>query len=408
MRMLSNILNNFRYISSPLAGESQGGGEVGRISMDCSFSHPLAASRQGRGQRSFWKSFLLYCVPLFSTVLMLNLAGCSHDDKEEKEQPPVVKGLTLEKVALATLPEQFEASGTVKAKNAAQLAARISGTVSEIHAQEGDRVQRGSLLVTLVALESTSGASEAAHAVEEALARKRLADVTYGRFVKLYQEQAVTGQELDTRRAERDMADQALARAREAARSAAAVAGYTRIIAPISGVVTAKAVDPGSTVFPGMPLLTIEEEGRYRLELAVPETLRGKVALGASVPVFLDGSNGSSTGTVVEIVPKVDPVSRTVTVKLDIPATGRQSGQFGRALLPVGEKQGLLVPKTAVLERGQLTFIWVVDDGNIARMRLVKPGNAMAERIEILAGLSAGERIVVGGMEKVTDGAQVK
>jgi RND family efflux transporter MFP subunit len=204
------------------------------------------------------------------------------------------------------------------------------------------------------------------------------------------------------------MADQSLARAREAARSAAAVAGYTRIIAPISGVVTAKAVDPGSTVFPGMPLLTVEEEGRYRLELAVPESLRGMVALGASVPVFLNGGNGSSTGTVVEIVPKVDPVSRTVTVKLDIPATGRQSGQFGRALLPVGEKQGLLVPKTAVLERGQLTFVWVVDDGNIARMRLVKPGSAMAERIEILAGLSAGERIVVGGMEKVTDGAHVK
>jgi RND family efflux transporter MFP subunit len=347
-------------------------------------------------------------VVLLAALIASALAGCSDRDTVEKGTHAVVTGLTVEKTALVSVPEQFEASGTVKAKNTAQLAARISGTVSEIHAQEGDRVQRGSLLVTLVALESTSGATGAAHAVEEALARKRLADVTYERFAKLYQEQAVTGQELDTRRAERDMAAQSLARAREAARAATAVAGYTRIIAPISGVVTAKAVDPGSTVFPGMPLLTVEEEGRYRLELAVPESLRGKVALGASVPVFLDGSNGSSTGTVVEIVPRVDPVSRTFTVKLDIPATGRQSGQFGRALLPVGEKQGLLVPKTAVLERGQLTFVWVVDDGNIARMRLVKPGIATAERIEILAGLSAGERIVVGGMEKVTDGAHVK
>ncbi|RQW86420.1 MAG: efflux RND transporter periplasmic adaptor subunit [Geobacter sp.] len=345
---------------------------------------------------------------LLAALLATSVTGCSDNGKEGKETHAIVTGLTVEKTMLVSLPEQFEASGTVKAKNAAQLAARISGTVSEVHAKEGDRVQRGSPLVTLVAPESTAGASGAAHAVEEALARKKLADVTYGRFARLYEEQAVTGQELDTRRAERDMADQSLARARQAARAAAAVAGYTRIAAPLSGVVTARTVDPGSTVFPGMPLMTVEEEGRYRLELAVPESLQGKIALGASVPVFLDGSSGSVTGTVIEIVPTVDPVSRTFTVKLDIPAKGRHSGQFGRALLPVGEKQGLMVPITAVMERGQLTFVWVLDDGNIARMRLVKPGTALADRIEILTGLSAGERIVVRGTEKVTDGAHVK
>ncbi len=345
---------------------------------------------------------------LLAALLATSVTGCSDNGKEGQETHAIVTGLTVEKTLLVSVPEQFEASGTVKAKNTAQLAARISGTVSEIHAREGDHVQRGSLLVTLVALESTSGAIGATHAVEEAMARKKLADVTFARFARLYKEQAVTGQELDTRRAERDVADQSLARAREAARAAAAVAGYTRITAPMSGVVTVKMVDPGSTVFPGMPLLTIEEEGLYRLELAVPASLQGKVSLGMSVPVSLDGGSNNVTGTVVEIVPKVDPVSRTFTVKLDISAKGLHSGQFGRALLPVGEKQGLLIPKKAVLKRGELTFVWVVDDGNITRMRLVKPGTVVANQIEILAGLSAGERIVVGGTEKVTDGAQVK
>lgn len=345
---------------------------------------------------------------LLAALLAASVTGCSDKSNVGKETHAIVTGVTVEKTGLVSTPEQFEASGTVKAKNAAQLAARISGTVSEVHAREGDRVQRGNLLVTLVALESTSGATGAAHAVEEAMARKKLADVTYSRFARLYEEQAVTGQELDTRRAERDMADQSLARARETARAAAAVAGYTRITAPLSGIVTAKMVDPGSTVFPGMPLMTVEEEGRYRLELAVPESLQGKVALGTSVPVFLDESSGSLTGTVVEIVPKVDPASRTFTVKLEITAKGLHSGQFGRALLPVGEKQGLLIPKKAVLERGELTFVWVVDDGSVAHLRLVKPGTAFADRIEILAGLSAGERIVVGGMEKVVDGARVE
>lgn len=390
MRIQPIIPNKFISISSSLAGEGQGGGGVGRRE-----SFPL-------------KSVSMCCVFLVTAVLMLNLAGCSHDAREEKAQPAVVKGLTLEKVALVAVAEQVEVSGTVKAKNSAQLAARIAGTVSGVHAREGDRVRRGSLLVTLDALENTAGATGAAHAVAEALARKKLADVTYERFSRLFDEQAVTRQELDTRRAERDMAAQALARAREAARAAAAVAGYTRISAPVSGIVTAKTVDPGSTVFPGMPLMTVEEEGAFRLEVAVPESLQGKVAVGAFVPVSMDGVKEGAVGTVVEIVPKVDPLSRTFTVKLDIPAKGVRSGRFGRAQLPVGEKQGLLVPKTAVMERGQLTFVWVVDGDNIARMRLVQPGSVRAGRIEILSGLSAGERIVVGGMEKVTDGAKVE
>jgi RND family efflux transporter MFP subunit len=345
---------------------------------------------------------------LLAALFFLNLAGCSREGGGEKEKHPVVTGLSLEKVVSVAVPEQFQVSGTVKAKNSAQLSARISGTVSGIHAKEGDRVRRGALLVTLDALESTAGAVGAAHAVEEALARKKLADVTYERFAKLYEEQAVTRQELDTRRAERDVADQGLARARETARAASAVAGYTRIVAPVSGVVTAKSVDLGATIFPGMPLVTVEEEGRYRLEVAVPESLQGKVAVGVSVPITIDGSTADAAGTVVEIVPKVDPLSRTFTVKLDIPPAGARSGRFGRALLPVGQKRGILVPKISIVERGQLTFVWVVDGSNIARMRLVKPGTVLADRVEILAGISEGERIVVSGMEKVTDGARVK
>jgi len=346
------------------------------------------------------------CAFIFAALLAVAAGGCSDSVREKQAAQARVTGLNVERVALTVVPELFEVTGTVKAKNSAQLAARISATVSEVQVREGDQVRRGSLLVTLAALESTAGATGAAHAVEEALARKRLADVTYERFARLFQEQAVTRQELDTRRAEREMADQSLARAREVARAAAAVAGYTRVTAPLDGVVSARMVDPGSTVFPGMPMLTIEEGGTYRLELAVPAALRGKVALGMSLPVFLDGDSRTVTGA--EIVPTVDPVSRTFTLKLDLPAKGLHSGQFGRARLRVGETQGLLVPQRAVLERGQLTFVWVVDNGNIARMRLVKPGTVLDKRVEILAGLSAGERIVVAGMEKVTDGARVE
>jgi multidrug efflux system membrane fusion protein len=363
-------------------------------------------------------------VCLIAAALMTGMAGCGDKGKKGTvaEGRPVVRGLTLETAASTTVPERVEATGTVRSINSALLSARIPGTISGIYAKEGDRVRRGKLLLTIEALESSAGASGAAYAVEEAqsaveeaLARKKLADVTFERFSKLFNEQAVTRQELDTRLAERDVADKALARARarldqmrESHRAAGAVAGYTRIAAPFGGIITGKTVDVGATVFPGMPLMTVEAEGNYRLEVNAPESLLGKIRVGQAVPVSLDGVTGSADGKVAEIVPRVDPTSRTFTVKLDISPKGVRSGQFGRARFPVGEKRRILVPESALSEHGELTSVWVVDRLNIVRLRLVKPGSTYGNRIEILAGLSDGDRIVTGGVEKVTDGARIE
>ncbi|MEA5115347.1 MAG: efflux RND transporter periplasmic adaptor subunit [Geobacteraceae bacterium] len=345
---------------------------------------------------------------LVAVALLTGTWGCDKEKAVLPETHPAIKGIMVEKVVSTNIPARFEVTGTVRARSSATLSARIPGAVSKILVKEGDRVQRGRLLATLDAMESTAGAAGAVYAVDEALARKKLADVTYERFSRLYDEQAVTRQELDTRRAERDMADRALARARETARASGAVAGYTKIVAPLSGIVSGKSVDVGATVFPGMPLITIEEEGHYRLEAGAPESLLGKVGIGQEVPVSLGGIDGQIIGRVAEIVPKVDPVSRTFLVKLDILPKGVRSGQFGRAYFTVGEKKGLTVPVSAIVERGQLTSAWVVDSRNIARMRLVKPGGTYGKRIEILAGLSGGDRIITGGQEKVTEGARIE
>lgn len=354
----------------------------------------------------------------------LALAGCGGGTKgaAEKEKPVVVTGVATETVSLAPIPEGMEAVGTVKARNAAVIAARLPGTVTGVFAAEGERVGRGKILVTLEATESTAQASAASASAEEALrgleearARKRLAEATFERYHNLFREEAVTRQELDNRRADRDVADQGVARAearlaaaREGARAAGAVAGYTRITAPLAGVVTAKQVERGMTVFPGTPLITVEEEGNYRLEVAVPESMVAKVRVGDTVRVSVDGAGVAAPGRVAEVVPAADPASRTFTAKVDIAGKGLKTGMFGRVFLPTGERQGILVPRRAVVERGALTSVWVVDGRNIARMRLMKPGMVQGDRIEVLAGLAAGERVVTGGVEKVVEGAEVR
>jgi RND family efflux transporter MFP subunit len=365
--------------------------------------------------------------PAFAGLAMVGIlvaGGCSGREKGEggAKSPPVVSGVKSEAAATASVPELLEAVGTVRARTTAQIAARLAGTVTAVHVREGDRVGAGRLLVSLSAVESTAGAAGATAAVEEAkrgvgeaLARRRLADTTFDRYDRLFREQAVTRQEFDGKSTEREVAAEGVARAearlvqaREAARAAGTVAGYTRVTAPIAGIVTGKTVEAGMTVFPGTPLLTVEEEGNYRLEVAAPAELLGKVKAGDVVPVSLDAAGAGMNCRVVEVVPTVDPVSRTFTVKVAVPGSGLRTGMYGRAAFPVGQRKALLVPKGSVVERGALTSVWVIDPRNIARMRLVKVGKATADRLEILAGLSEGERVVTFGVEKIVDGAHVE
>lgn len=349
------------------------------------------------------------------------LLGCGKKEPEAaRPAPVVVRGATVSALALEPIPDLQEAVGTVRARNTAIVAARISGSVTAVHVREGERVGRGKLLVTIEAAESgaaaagaVAGVDEAQRGVDEARSRKKLADATFERYRKLFNEQAVTRQEYEVRQMEQEVAAQGLSRAearlrqsREGARAAGTVAGYGKVTSPIAGVVVAKPVEAGQTVFPGTPLLTVEGDGGYRLEVAAAEGLLGKVKPGDRVAIGVEGAPAS--GRVAEIVPLVDPASRTFIVKIDLPATGLRSGNYGKAYFTTGSRQGIAVPVAAVVERGALTSVWVVSTEGIARLRLVKLGKPLGDRVEVLTGLSAGERIVTAGVDKVTDGAKVQ
>jgi RND family efflux transporter MFP subunit len=353
---------------------------------------------------------------------LLAACGGKEADKGKGGAPAVVSGVAVQQVARVAVPEELEVLGTVRARNGAAIAARISGTVKGVRVKSGDRVTAGQLLLELEALESTAGAaaavaaiSEAEQGVAEARSRRDIARITHERYEKLLQEQAVTRQEYDVKQTERALADQGLsraeaglARAREEAKVAASVAGHARIISPLSGVVTARPAEVGMTVFPGTPLVSVEEGGEYRLEVNVPESLLRKVKPGDSVRVALEGGSVAGMARVVEVVPTVDPGSRTFPVKIAVTASGTTSGAYGRAWFATGSRTGMVVPASAVFERGALTAVWVVSPEKIARMRLVKTGRSIGDTVEILSGLSDGEQLVVAGGEKVTDGARIE
>lgn len=352
----------------------------------------------------------------------LAVSGCSDTKVYAPPVPPNVSGLTLMTVTVQELPETLDAVGTVRARSSALVSARIPGTISLLQAREGDRVHKGQLLGQLDSHENVAHAAGAVAAIdesrrglEEAQARLKLAEATFARFKKLFEEQALTRQEFETRQTERDLAQQAVARAearlrqtQEAARAAGTLADYTKIIAPISGVIVSKQANLGATVFPGQALFTIDDEAGYQLELAIPESHLQDVKSGTTVQVTIDAAGGSFTSHVSEVVPTSDPASRTFITKVPALRKGVRSGMFGRGSITLpGNIKGVRVPKTAVFERGALTAVWAVGTDDIIRMRLVKTGRITGDQIEVLSGLQSNDRIVTAGMDKAVDGARM-
>jgi RND family efflux transporter MFP subunit len=192
---------------------------------------------------------------------------------------------------------------------------------------------------------------------------------------------------------------------------------YGRILSPLQGVVTQKQAEVGVLAAPGAPLLTLEDDARYRLEATVEESKLGKIRLGDSVRVIIDAlGDQEMTGRVGEVQPTADPASRSSVVKIDLPesmikkAPGRilRSGLYGKARFAVGKKEIITIPHKAIFQRGQLLQVFVVDSSQVARLRLIKTGKIYGGRIEVLSGLGEGEKIIVEGLERVNDGNRVE
>jgi len=371
-----------------------------------------------------------------SLAVALLAAGCSRQEASHPAAAPsapiAVKTVT---VVSREIADAYRASGTVRARYTAAVAARIAGQIESIQVQVGDHVRPGELLVRIDSRDlqanlrrAEAGQSEAKNAIAEAesataaaRASLDLARVTHRRFEDLLAKKSVSQQEYDESAArlkgaeaavqmslsKRQQVEARMAQAAAEVEAARVMLGFATLAAPLEGTVVERRADPGSMATPGMPLLLIEQAG-LRLEAPVAESRLGTVKTGQTVEVELEGLSRTVSGRVAEIVPAVDAATRTFMVKIDLPATtGLRAGTFGRAAFAGGRRQALLVPQAAVVERGQIQGVYVVE-GETARLRLVSLGEARGEEREILAGLSGGEKVVVGPPAGLADGGRVK
>jgi len=198
-----------------------------------------------------------------------------------------------------------------------------------------------------------------------------------------------------------------VSQAQAALSAARVVLGYANISAPFSGVITRRRVDPGTMASPGVPVMSLVDDSGFRLEAIVPESRILRVQLGDAAEVTIDALSRNLTGQVAQVVPSADPASRTFIVKISLPKSARlTAGMFGRASIVAGESKGLHVPENAVWREGSLTGVYVIER-DIAHKRLVTLGKSRDGSVEALAGLQAGEEIVIDGIRRVRDGVAV-
>jgi RND family efflux transporter MFP subunit len=327
-----------------------------------------------------------------------------------------------------------DAVGTVRARTSAVLSSKVTGYVREVRVRAGDTVRAEQVVAVLdsrdleVAYRQAQAArdevhdaqTEAANAASSAQANLDLAQATFRRMRDLFQKKSISNQEFDeanarlkTAQAGYDMAlskkTQIAARTRqseEGVQAAEVMRSYAELHAPFAGIVTERRAEPGILATPGLPLLTVEQAGGYRLEVSADEALGPRVRLGQQVRVRIASLGRDLEARLSEIVPAVDPGSRGFTVKIDLPGMkDLHSGLYGTARFVTGSREAVTIPSDLVRRNGQIESVMIASNG-IARMRLIATGASQGDRTEVLTGLMPGEKVIRNA--DVHDGAAVE
>ncbi len=329
-------------------------------------------------------------------VLLMWLAGGFH----EKIQPgPTYVGVLplgqarTTTVELMMVPLTEDAVGTVRAAHETEVGAKIMARVLAVHAQAGQHVEQDQVLVELEKGDLQARVSQAQAAVDGAQAALDQAQTDYDRIVRLRAEGSASELEFTTATNGLSAAEANHEQALSAFREAEAVIGYATIRSPLTGVVIDKTVDVGDMVRPGQTVFRLFD--RLQLVATVRESLATSLQVGQQLPVTLEALDLHCEGTISEIVPESDVLSRAFYVKVTGPCPpGVIPGMFGRLHIPVGERQELRISRTAVRRVGQVPCVYRVIGDNRVERAFIQIAGEYGEQIAVASGLSGGDLIV--------------
>ncbi|MEF2147373.1 efflux RND transporter periplasmic adaptor subunit [Aquilutibacter rugosus] len=341
-------------------------------------------------------------------TLTVAMASCSDADKDAAAnnggkaggpgagggRPQTVTALTVQPQSWA---DGLSALGTVQALESVTIAAKVSETVSRVHFASGQFVGRGTPLVTLTGQQQDAS-------LAQAQAQLREAQSLYNRYAALAKDRYISAAQLDTQRAALETAQAQVATIR-------ANLSDRVIRAPFAGVLGIRRISPGALITPGTEIATLDSIGSVYIDFPVPELKLPSVRQGQAVTATSQAyPDRPFEGTVRNVDIRVDPASRAATVRAAFanPGYALRPGMLMTVRLAQHPRQALVVPEIAIVQNGADSSVFRIGNGDKVSSVVVQLGERRDGWVEIRSGLLAGDRIVVDGSGKVTDGGEVK
>ena len=339
---------------------------------------------------------------LLCAAALVALAACGKDDAAGdkdggkgggKDKPVAVVTLRVQPQAFS---DALVAIGTIKAHESVTVTAKVSELVQQVHFDSGQEVRAGAPLITLSDRQQQGALAEAVAAADDA-------DRIYRRQNELVQQQLISRSQFDTQRAARDAAHARVAQIR-------AQLGDRVLRAPFAGVLGIRQVSPGALVTPGTAIATLDDISRVYVDFPLPEAQLGRAAPGQPVRARVEAyPDRPFVGNVQVVDARIDPVTRAVQVRADLPNPQRllRPGMLVNIELAGAAHSALLVPEIAVNQNAGDSFVFRVGTGDTVEQTKVQLGARRDGKVEVVGGLMAGDRIVVDGVGKVHPGSKV-
>ena len=355
---------------------------------------------------------------IYSTLLLgtLFLASCSSKEEKSAENNEKPIAVTVNKSTTNSVGSYVTASGKLVAKNSVNVSTRMMGYITSLKAEVGQNVSAGQALVTINSTDIQAKGGQANAQISQAQANYNIAKKDYERFQNLYKSQSASQKELDDMRARYEMAQAGLQGAQQMKNEVNAQYKYTNVTAPISGTITAKFAQQGDMASPGMPILTIESPSTLQAQVLVSEQNITLVTQGKPVKLVLKSTNKEVSGTVAEISKSSANTGGQYLVKINV--NGSQDllpGMFVNVQFPFKNagssnqdfQEGTMIPKSALVENGQLTGVYTVSSQNTAVLRWIKVGKTFGDQVEVLSGLNSKEPYIISANGKLYNGAKI-
>ena len=342
----------------------------------------------------------------------LSLQSCGGETKV-KEIEKVDVAVTVGIAKLINQPELLSFSGKLEAETHSNLSTRIMGQIAKIKVETGQKVKKGQVLVEIHAkdiqakkaqVKANSLAAEAAYAN---------AKKDYDRYKVLFEQKSASQKEMDDITTKYNMTKAQLEAINEMGVGIDEMLRYTTIKAPYNGVITRKYMNEGDLASPGIPLVAIEKQGGFKVMARIPETEISKIKQNDLVMVKISALNNVEiSGFVSEVNPSSQYTGNQFEAKIVLKPTREQksslySGMYANVLLEKGEMPSIMIPKKVLIHKGQLSGIYTLSQSGTAMLRWVRLGKTIGDQVEILSGLSDGEKYIISFSGKIWDGANV-